>query len=51
MKIMDRPGTPADIAPVVLFLLSEGSVWLRGVNIATDGGMRANIDATSNGLS
>ncbi|SMX45905.1 coniferyl-alcohol dehydrogenase [Actibacterium lipolyticum] len=51
MRIMDRPGTPADIAPVVTFLLSDGSVWLRGVNIATDGGMRANIDATSNGLS
>ncbi|NEU35259.1 SDR family oxidoreductase, partial [bacterium LRH843] len=47
---MDRPGTPTDIAPVVVFLLSDGSVWLRGVNIATDGGMRAHIDATSNGL-
>ena len=51
MKIMDRPGTPQDIAPVVCFLLSDGAVWLRGVNIAADGGMRANIDATSNGLS
>jgi NAD(P)-dependent dehydrogenase (short-subunit alcohol dehydrogenase family) len=50
MRIMDRPGTPTDIAPVVTFLLSDGSVWLRGVNIATDGGMRAHIDATSNGL-
>lgn len=51
MKVMDRPGTPQDIAPVVTFLLSDGSVWLRGVNIGTDGGMRAHIDATSNGLS
>lgn len=51
MRIMDRPGSPADIAPVVVFLMSNGSVWLRGVNIAADGGMRANIDATSNGLS
>ena len=51
MKIMDRPGTPADVAPVVVFLLSDGSAWLRGVDIATDGGMRAHIDATSNGLS
>ncbi|MGR3712406.1 MAG: coniferyl-alcohol dehydrogenase [Shimia sp.] len=51
MKIMDRPGRPTDIAPVVTFLLSDGSVWLRGVNIATDGGMRAHIDAMSNGLS
>lgn len=50
MRIMDRPGTPQDIAPVVAFLLSPGSVWLRGVNIATDGGMRAHIDSVSNGL-
>jgi NAD(P)-dependent dehydrogenase (short-subunit alcohol dehydrogenase family) len=50
MRIMDRPGTPSDIAPLVTFLLSDGSVWLRGVNLACDGGMRANIDATSNGL-
>ena len=50
MRIMDRPGRPTDIAPVVTFLLSDGSVWLRGTNIACDGGMRANIDATSNGL-
>ncbi|MEC9196844.1 MAG: coniferyl-alcohol dehydrogenase [Pseudomonadota bacterium] len=50
MRIMDRPGRPTDIAPVVTFLLSDGSAWLRGVNIACDGGMRAHIDATSNGL-
>jgi len=50
MRIMDRPGRPTDIAPVVVFLLSVGSVWLRGTNIAADGGMRANIDAISNGL-
>jgi len=51
MRVMDRPGTPQDIAPVVVFLLSAGSVWLRGVNIACDGGMRAHIDVTSHGLS
>lgn len=50
MRIMDRAGRPSDIAPVVCFLLSDGSGWLRGVNIATDGGMRAHIEATSNGL-
>jgi NAD(P)-dependent dehydrogenase (short-subunit alcohol dehydrogenase family) len=49
-RIMDRPGNPGDIAPVVNFLLSDGSTWLRGINIACDGGMRAHIDATSNGL-
>lgn len=50
MRIMDRPGTPTDIAPLVTFLLSAGSVWLRGVNIPCDGGMRAHIEATTNGL-
>ncbi len=50
MKTMDRPGTPADIAPVVCFLLSDGSVWLRGINIATDGGMFSNIQCQMNGL-
>lgn len=50
MKIMDRPGKPSDITPVVVFLLGDGSVWLRGTNIAADGGMRAHIDSTSNGL-
>lgn len=50
MRIMDRPGTPQDIAPVVTFLLSSGSAWLRGVNIPCDGGMRAHIEATSSGL-
>lgn len=51
MRVMDRPGTPQDIAPAVIFLLSSGSVWLRGTNIACDGGMRAYVDAMSNGLS
>lgn len=50
MRIMDRPGTPGDIAPVVAFLLSRGSEWIRGANIPVDGGMRAHIDAMSAGL-
>lgn len=49
-KTMDRPGKTTDIAPAVVFLLSDDSIWIRGSNIAVDGGMRANIDATSNGL-
>lgn len=47
---MDRPGRSQDIAPMVAFLLSPGSVWLRGVNLPCDGGMRAYIEATSLGL-
>ena len=50
MRIMDRPGRPPDIAPVVVFLLSAGSTWLRGANIPVDGGMRSHIEATGNGL-
>lgn len=43
MRVMDRPGTPKDIAPVCAFLLSDGSSWLRGTNIAADGGMFSHI--------
>jgi NAD(P)-dependent dehydrogenase (short-subunit alcohol dehydrogenase family) len=50
MKVMDRPGTPQDIAPVVSFLLSEGSAWIRGTNIATDGGMSSHILSNIHGL-
>ena len=50
MKTMDRPGTPADIAPIVCFLLSDGSTWLRGTNIAADGGMFSNIQCQMHGL-
>lgn len=50
MRTMDRPGTPADIAPVVNFLLSDGSVWIRGSNLAVDGGMHSNVICQMNGL-
>lgn len=43
MRTMDRPGTPADIAPVVAFLLSDGAAWIRGTNIPADGGMFSNV--------
>jgi NAD(P)-dependent dehydrogenase (short-subunit alcohol dehydrogenase family) len=43
MRTMDRPGTPADIAPVVCFLLSDASAWIRGTNIPVDGGMFSNV--------
>ena len=42
-KVMDRPGTPEDIAPVIMFLLSDMTSWIRGTNIPTDGGMSSNI--------
>lgn len=43
MRTMDRAGTPADIAPVVAFLLSDGAAWIRGTNIPVDGGMYSNV--------
>ena len=43
MRTMDRTATPADIAPVVAFLLSDGAAWIRGANIPTDGGMYSNV--------
>lgn len=49
MRTMDRPGTPADIAPVVAFLLSDGAAWIRGTNIPTDGGMYSNVLCQTHG--
>ncbi len=49
-KVMDRAGTPKDIAPVVTFLLSDMTPWIRGTNIAVDGGQAANALCGMNGL-
>ncbi len=49
MRTMDRPGRPEDIAPVVAFLLSDGSAWIRGTNIAVDGGMHSNVLCQTHG--
>lgn len=40
-----RAGTPADIAPLVAFLCSDGARWINGANIAADGGLEASINA------
>lgn len=50
MKVMDRPGAPNDIAPVVSFLLSQGSGWIRGTNIAVDGGMSSHVLSNIHGF-
>lgn len=42
-KVMDRPGKPEDIAPVVAFMCSFGSNWIRGANIPVDGGMNQHV--------
>ncbi len=50
MKVMDRPGRPTDIAPVVAFLLSDESGWFRGNNLTPDGGMSSHILLHMNGV-
>lgn len=50
MRTMDRPGTPADIAPVVCFMLSDSSAWIRGTNVPVDGGMYSNVLLQMNGF-
>ncbi|MEB0113674.1 coniferyl-alcohol dehydrogenase [Variovorax sp. RTB1] len=50
MKTMDRPGTPADIAPVIAFLMSDGSAWIRGTNLPVDGGMFSNVLCSTHGF-
>ncbi|NLA75800.1 MAG: coniferyl-alcohol dehydrogenase [Deltaproteobacteria bacterium] len=48
-RVMDRPGQPKDIVPLVTFLCSDGSSWIRGANIPCDGGMYPHILCTSHG--
>lgn len=43
MRVMDRPGSAEDIAPVVAFLLSDMTGWIRGTNIPLDGGMSSHL--------
>lgn len=50
MKVMDRPATPLDIAPVVSFALSEHAKWFRGANLTADGGMSSHILSNAHNL-
>ena len=42
-RVMDRPGEVRDIAPVIAFLLSDMTAWIRGSNVPVDGGMSSHI--------
>lgn len=45
-----RAGVPADIAPVILFLATDGARWVNGVNLAVDGGLEASLAAETLGF-
>jgi 3alpha(or 20beta)-hydroxysteroid dehydrogenase len=40
---LGRTGTVDDIAPLIVFLLSDGSAYLNGAEIAVDGGLTAHV--------
>lgn len=38
-----RAGNSGDIAPIVLFLCSDGARWINGTNVGVDGGLEASV--------
>ncbi|MDR0478677.1 MAG: coniferyl-alcohol dehydrogenase [Burkholderiaceae bacterium] len=49
-RVMDRPGTPADVALLIAFLLADESGWIRGANIPCDGGMFSHVLCQKHGF-
>lgn len=45
-----RPGTPGEVADVIVFLASPQSGWLKGIDICIDGGMSAIGQSEAMGL-
>jgi NAD(P)-dependent dehydrogenase (short-subunit alcohol dehydrogenase family) len=50
MLLLERAARPADIAPLVAFLCSDDSAWIRGVNIACDGGLHSHVQEQQHGF-
>jgi 3alpha(or 20beta)-hydroxysteroid dehydrogenase len=40
---LGRVGTPADIAPTIVFLVSDGAAYYNGAEIVVDGGLTAHV--------
>lgn len=40
---LGRTGTPDDIAPLIVFLMSDESGYLTGAEIVVDGGLTAHV--------
>lgn len=43
LRNMERMGQPEDVTPIIVFLLSDQSIWFRGANLTPDGGMGAHL--------
>ena len=50
IEATERLGTPADVAPVVAFLLSDEAAWFRGATLTPDGGLSAHMQLREHGL-
>ena len=44
VKLMGRPGTVDEVAAVVAFLVRPESGWIKGQDIAIDGGLSAHTE-------
>ena len=46
-----RPGTPEEVADIIMFLASSESHWMKGNDFTIDGGMSAIAQSDQLGLS
>lgn len=49
-EVIDRPGTPDEIAPAVAFLCDPVNTWINGHELSTDGGLAAALQVEELGL-
>lgn len=50
VRNMERFGNPSDVAPAIVFLLSDEAAWFRGANLTPDGGMGAHLSLKRYGI-